>query len=79
MPELRKAGVSLVVVSGDLIDGTVTPKLLNRMRPGVIDDRRKEAGWLPTTEDFARAIANAAAGDLASGETIYVGSTEWSS
>lgn len=79
MPELRKAGVSLVVVSGDLIDGTVTPKLLNRMRPGVIDDRRKEAGWLPTTEDFARAIANAAAGDLVSGETIYVGSTEWSS
>lgn len=79
MPELRKAGVSLVVVSGDLIDGTVTPKLLNRMRPGVIDERRKEAGWLPTTEDFARAIANAAGSDLESGETIYVGSTEWSS
>jgi len=79
LPELRKAGVSLVVVSGDLIDGTVTPKLLNRMRPGVIDDRRKEAGWLPTTEDFARAITNAAGSDLESGETIYIGSTEWSS
>jgi hypothetical protein len=30
-PELTSAGVSLVVVSGDLIDGTITPKLLDRM------------------------------------------------
>lgn len=79
LPALHKAGVSLVVVSGDLIDGTITPKLLNRMRPGVIAERRREAGWLPTTEDFARAIANAAESDQESGATIYVGSTEWSS
>lgn len=79
MPTLHMAGVSLIVVSGDLIDGTITPKLLNRMRPGVIDERRQEAGWLPTTEDFARAIANAAASDLDPGTTIYVGSTDWSS
>ncbi len=79
IPNLQASGVSLVVVSGDLIDGTITPKLLNRMRPGVIDERRQEAGWLPTTEDFARAIANASSGDRQSGETIYIGSTEWSS
>lgn len=76
-PTLSDAGVSLVVVSGDLIDGTITPKLLDRMRPGVIDERRCEAGWLPTTEDFAAAIAAAAADDLESGATVYVGSTEW--
>lgn len=79
IPHLEKSGVSLVVVSGDLIDGTITPKLLNRLRPGVIDERRLEAGWLPTMEDFARAIANAAGSDHASGTTIYVGNTEWSS
>lgn len=78
IPAYRSRGVSLVVVSGDLIDGTITPKLLNRMRPGVIDQRREEAGWLPTTEDFARAIADAAAGDHETGETVYVGSTDWS-
>lgn len=79
MSTMQRAGVSLVVVSGDLIDGTITPKLLNRMRPGVIDERRREAGWLPTTEDFARAIANAATSDQEPGATMYVGSTDWSS
>ncbi len=76
---LQGAGISLVIVSGDLIDGTITPKLLNRMRPGVIDDRRQEAGWLPTTEEFAQAIAIAATSDLETGATVYVGSTDWSS
>jgi 3-oxoacyl-[acyl-carrier protein] reductase len=78
VPELDAAGIRFVVVSGDLIDGTITPKLLNRMRPGVIDQRREEAGWLPTTEDFANAIVLAAgSAELAQGATIYVGSTEW--
>ncbi|MGB3306808.1 MAG: SDR family oxidoreductase [Thermomicrobiales bacterium] len=79
IPSLQERAISLVVVSGDLIDGTITPKLLNRMRPGIIEDRRAEAGgWLPTTEDFAKAIVDAA-GDasLASGDVVYVGSTEW--
>ncbi len=76
IPRLAGAGVSLVVVSGDLIDGTITPKLLDRMRPGMIEQRRSEAGWLPTAEDFATAIVDAA-GDSAldSGDTVYVGQT----
>ena len=66
-----------MVVSGDLIEGTITPKLLNRMRPGVIEDRRSQVGWLPTTEDFARAIAEAAVdSSLRNGDTVYVGSTD---
>jgi len=77
-PRLDELGIRLVVVSGDLIDGTITPKLLDRMRPGMIDQRRGEAGWLPTTEDFAAAIVLAAGrDDLAPGAMIYVGSTEW--
>jgi NAD(P)-dependent dehydrogenase (short-subunit alcohol dehydrogenase family) len=77
MPQLEAAGIDLVVVSGDLIEGTITPKLLNRMRPGVIEGRRSQVGWLPTTEDFALAIAEAAVNPaLSNGETVYVGSTD---
>ena len=78
IPALTAKGISLVVVSGDLIDGTITPKLLNRMRPGIIEGRREQAGgWLPTTEDFAEAIVRAA-GDstLKTGDTVYVGSVD---
>ncbi len=77
-PALEWVGVRLVVVSGDLIDGTITPKLLDRMRPGIINQRREEAGRLPTTEDFAASIILAAGrNNLDSGVTIYVGNTEW--
>jgi NAD(P)-dependent dehydrogenase (short-subunit alcohol dehydrogenase family) len=77
MPRMAAAGVSFIVVSGDLIEGTITPRLLNRMRPGVIDQRREAAGWLPTTEDFARAIVTAALDQhQESGATMFVGSTE---
>ena len=77
LPELQAAGVSFVVVSGDLIDGTITPKLLDRMRPGMIQERRDQVGWLPTTEDFAAEIVTAASNtDLADGDTVYVGSVD---
>ncbi|MCL4543020.1 MAG: SDR family oxidoreductase [Chloroflexi bacterium] len=78
IPELATRGLSLVVVSGDLIEGTITPRLLQRASPGLIEARRQEAGWLPTIDDFAAAIVAAAMNPaLASGTTIYVGSTEW--
>jgi NAD(P)-dependent dehydrogenase (short-subunit alcohol dehydrogenase family) len=77
IPEFEAAGIGFVVVSGDLIEGTITPKLLNRIRPGVIDERRSQVGWLPTTDDFAREIVNAALStDLANGDTVYVGSID---
>lgn len=78
MPEFAARGIRFAIVSGDLIDGTITPKLLDRMTPGVIDQRREEAGWLPTTEDFAASIVLAAGRkDLEHGAVVYVGSTEW--
>jgi len=78
IPDLAARGIELIVVSGDLLDGSITPKLLNRMRPGVIEQRREEAGTLPTVEDFAAEVVKAALNtDLASGDTVYIGSTEW--
>lgn len=79
VPELAGRGVSLVVVSGDLIDGTITPRLMQRKNPRLIEQRRREAGALPTVEEFAAAIVDAAADPaLESGATVFVGSTEWS-
>lgn len=78
IPELARRGVSMVVVSGDLIDGTTTPKLMDRKRPGIIDARREQAGWLPTVDEFARAIVEAAVDEgLGSGATVLVGSSEF--
>jgi 3-oxoacyl-[acyl-carrier protein] reductase len=78
IPELLERGISLVVVSGDLIEGTITPKLMERAQPGFINERREQAGSLPTVADFASAIADVCRNSsLGSGETIFVGSTEW--
>ena len=76
IPELAESGISLVVVSGDLIEGTITPKLLERAAPGLIETRRAQAGALPTVQDFAKAIVNAADPNLASGATLYVGAVD---
>jgi NAD(P)-dependent dehydrogenase (short-subunit alcohol dehydrogenase family) len=77
MPRLAELGIRLIVVSGDLIEGTITPKLLQRQSPGLIEERRREAGSLPNVEEFAAAIVDAAVGpEHESGTTLYVGSTE---
>ncbi len=67
-------GIELVVVSGDLIDGTITAKLLDRARPGLIDQRRTTAGYLPTVDDFAAEVASAATAEEPA-EIIFVGAT----
>ena len=73
IPALAQRGITLVVVSGDLIEGTITPRLLQRQNPGLIEDRRQEAGSLPDVEQFAAAIVDAAAvADYVSGATIYL-------
>ena len=78
MPQLLERGISLGVVSGDLIEGTITPKLMERANRGLIEERREQAGGLPTVENFATAIANTCTDtSLVSGTTIFVGSTEW--
>jgi isoaspartyl peptidase/L-asparaginase-like protein (Ntn-hydrolase superfamily) len=68
-------GITLSIVSGDMIEGTITPRLLERMDRGVMQSRREQAGALPTVDEFAEAIANAASMPESSNDTIFVGST----
>jgi 3-oxoacyl-[acyl-carrier protein] reductase len=77
IPQLATRKIALIVVSGDMIEGTITPKLLNRTNRGLIEFRREQAGRLPTVEEFGQAIAEAAADrNLQSGATVYVGATD---
>lgn len=77
IPELAERGLRLLVVSGDMIAGTITPRLLERAQPGVLEGRRAAVGALPTVEEFARAIVAAALdATLPSGHTVFIGATE---
>jgi NAD(P)-dependent dehydrogenase (short-subunit alcohol dehydrogenase family) len=79
IPTLSDMGIRLVIVSGDLIEGTITPKLLERQSRGLIESRRQAVGSLPSVEEFAAAIVQAGTTEsYSSGDTIFVGSTEWS-
>ncbi|MEU6269119.1 SDR family oxidoreductase [Saccharopolyspora shandongensis] len=77
IPELTSRGIGLVVVSGDMIEGTITPTLLERARPGIIDARRTQAGALPTIYEFAAEIVSAATAPLETGHTVYVGGEDY--
>lgn len=77
VPELAARGVDLVVVSGDVIEGTVTAILLDRARSGLLARRRAAVGRLLSVGEFAAAVADAAYNSVGpSGSTVYVGSTE---
>ncbi len=74
MPALDAVGVRLLVVTGDLIEGTITATLLERRAPGLTEGRRDLTGQLPTTESLGEAIASAAVdASLPSGHTVVVG------
>jgi NAD(P)-dependent dehydrogenase (short-subunit alcohol dehydrogenase family) len=76
-PALAGAGLRLAIVSGDLIEDTIVPRLMDRRSPGLIERRRAEAGTLPTTADMADAIVRAAAdGGLAMGALLFVGEAD---
>jgi len=75
--ELDSRGISLVVISGDAIEGTITLRLLERSNPGLLEHYKSETGLLPTVQEFADVIAEAALNEnLSSGQTIFVGTTE---
>ncbi|QEO10020.1 SDR family oxidoreductase [Protaetiibacter larvae] len=73
IPELEAAGVSFVVVSGDMIEGTITATLLERSNPGAIATRRESAGRLYNVSEFAAEVARAAVEDIPADHTRYVG------
>ena len=77
MPDFEARGVRLAIVSGDMIDGTITPKLLERTQRGLIESRRGQAGALPTVQEFAAAIVEAAAdARRPNGHVSFVGATD---
>jgi len=76
LPVLEAKGISLVVVSGDMIEGTVTATLLDRARPGAIEARRADAGKLYSVEEFGAEVARMVAADVPSGHTELVGGAE---
>lgn len=73
IPELAEQGIEFVVVSGDMIEGTITATLLERANPGAISDRRESAGKLYNVAEFAAEVALAAVEPIASNNTRYVG------
>lgn len=73
IPELDAAGIGFVVVSGDMIEGTITATLLDRARPGAIDARREDAGRLYSVSEFAAEVAHAAVDPLPEDRIRYVG------
>jgi 3-oxoacyl-[acyl-carrier protein] reductase len=75
-PAFSAHGVSLVVVSGDMIDGTMIVRLLARRDPDAVAARRSH-GDLPTIDEFAGAIVQAANAPLEAGQTIYVGGRDY--
>jgi NAD(P)-dependent dehydrogenase (short-subunit alcohol dehydrogenase family) len=74
--EFANRGIHLVVVSADMIEGTITPRLLERMDRGTTQARREQVGALPTIDEFARAIADAASVPEPTDATVFVGNTD---
>jgi NAD(P)-dependent dehydrogenase (short-subunit alcohol dehydrogenase family) len=72
--DLAGRGARLVVVTGDMVEGTITAKLLERASPGLTSARRELIQELPSTADMAQAIAMAVTDvSVESGATVVVG------
>jgi hypothetical protein len=70
---LLRSGIRMVVVTGDLVEGTITPRLLERAAPGLAGHRRRQVGALPTAAEMATAIAEAVTNpEVVSGTTVVV-------
>jgi NAD(P)-dependent dehydrogenase (short-subunit alcohol dehydrogenase family) len=75
IPELDEKGIGFVVVSGDMIEGTITATLLERANPGAIAARREDAGKLYNVSEFAAEVARAAVDPIPEDNTRLVGDT----
>ena len=75
IPMLADRGIGFVVVSGDMIEGTITATLLERANPGAIAGRRESAGKLYNVSEFAAEVARAAVDPIPEGNTRLVGDT----
>ncbi|MBX3099696.1 MAG: SDR family oxidoreductase [Salinibacterium sp.] len=73
IPMLEEKGIGFVVVSGDMIEGTITATLLQRANPGAIEARKEAAGRLYNVSEFAAEVALAAVEPIPENHTRYVG------
>ncbi|MGZ6777434.1 MAG: SDR family oxidoreductase [Mycobacterium sp.] len=77
IPTFEAAGVTLVAASGDMIEGSTMVRLFERRDPDAVAARRRASGGLPTAEQFADAIVRATRERHRSGETVYVGGSDY--
>ncbi len=75
IPTLAERGIGFTVVSGDMIEGTITATLLERANPGAIEARREGAGKLYNVQEFAAEVALAAVEPVPEDNTRLVGDT----
>ncbi|MGB3414494.1 MAG: SDR family oxidoreductase [Microbacteriaceae bacterium] len=73
VPALKERGIGFTIVSGDMIEGTITATLLERANPGAISSRREEAGKLLNVAEFAAEIALAAVEEVPADNLKLVG------
>ncbi|MFJ4997028.1 SDR family oxidoreductase [Microbacterium sp. NPDC088619] len=73
IPALGEKGIGFTVVSGDMIEGTITATLLERANPGAIAERRESAGKLYNVSEFAAEVARAAVDAVPADNTRLVG------
>lgn len=73
IPALTEHGIGFVVVSGDMIEGTITATLLERANPGAIESRRESAGKLYNVSEFAAEVALAAVEPIPADNTRLIG------
>jgi 3-oxoacyl-[acyl-carrier protein] reductase len=76
LPTFDGAGVTLVVVSGDMIEDSTMVRLFERRDPDAVSMRRA-AGPLPTAREFAAAIIGAIAQPHDNGAIVYVGGADY--
>ena len=75
IPQLDERGIGFVVVSGDMIEGTITATLLERANPGAISARREGAGRLYNVSEFAAEVARATVDPIPPEHERLVGDT----
>ncbi|MDX2375435.1 SDR family oxidoreductase [Microbacterium sp. LRZ72] len=75
IPDLERRGIGFVVVSGDMIEGTITATLLERANPGALASRRESAGRLYNVSEFAAEVAQAALDPVPADNTRLIGET----
>ncbi len=72
--ELSERGIRLIVVSAGLVEGTITPRLLARIEPSLMEQRfaLNDAMPMPTAAEVGGAIAFVGALRRRMGDTIMV-------